>query len=257
MYTGKHADRGGSPDGWKRALPWVVLGLAVTLQILSLLLPETSNILLPTLLIAFLLVMVAHSTFTRGGTWTAVFVGVTLAIGLIVESLGAATGFPFGSSVYDYSTGPTLFRVPLLIILSWPPMSYLVLVAVDRLSLSPSTRVFVSAWLWTSLVALFDPTMDPARVSRESDWMLPGTPLPLQYVLGLFLVGILMFALLDRMPRKIANDTLPFTALSWMFISGIAGTAMLGVTGVSIWAGTGVGLVILPLWWKLWSEPNW
>ena len=257
IYTGKHADRGGQPDRWKRVLPWVAVGVAIGLQLLAVLLPDASDAMVPALLVAYLSVTVLHGVVSRGSAWTAVFVGIGLIFGLVVESLGAATGFPFGASVYDHSVGPTIFRVPVLAILAWPATSYLVLVAVERLSMSTINTTLVGGWLFAWMSMMFDPVTDPTRLNRDADWLLPGTTLPLQYVLGLILTGILLFLILDRMPRKIANDTLPFSALSWMFVSGIVGTTLVGQSSVAIWAGVCAGLVMLPLWWKLWSEPNW
>ena len=68
---------------------------------------------------------------------------------------------------------------------------------------------------------------------------------------------LLMF-LLDRLPRKTANDSAPNTLLLWTYASNVLGAAVFfDRPAVAIWGGVAMGIVIIPWAWRLWSQPEW
>ena len=68
---------------------------------------------------------------------------------------------------------------------------------------------------------------------------------------------LLMF-LLDRLPRKTANDSAPNTLLLWTYASNVLGAAVFfDRPTVAIWGGVAMGIVIIPWAWRLWSQPEW
>ncbi len=93
----------------------------------------------------------------------------------------------------------------------------------------------------------------------DAGWPLPGIPsVPLQNYLGWLLAAIVLMFLLDRLPRKVANDTMPTVLLTWVFVSSIvANLLFFGRPGVAIWGGLCMGVVMVPWLWRLWSQPQW
>ena len=73
-----------------------------------------------------------------------------------------------------------------------------------------------------------------------------------------WLAGMLLMFLLDRLPRKTANDSAPNTLLLWTYASNVLGAAVFfDRPAVAIWGGVAMGIVIIPWAWRLWSQPAW
>jgi putative membrane protein len=194
-------------------------------------------------------VSLGHAWTTRGPRVAARLVAITVGGGFAVEALGVATGFPFGSYHYSDALGPRLLGVPLVIPLAWTWMAW-------PAWLAARGRVLVAGLG----LAAWDLFLDPQMVA-EGYWQwhdpgpaLPGVPdVPLTNYLGWFAVAVAMMALMPRAP----GDDAPMLALYlWTYASSVLAHAVfLGLPASAAWGALGMGLVALPLAWRLaWSS---
>ncbi len=262
MYGGPHSDRRGLPSGWIVYVPWLFAAITIATQITWILVEGDLRL---TLTIAsvmtFFLASVTHAIVSRGFGWTGGYLAITLLTSFGVEALGVATKFPFGEYAYSDSLGPAVLGVPLLIPLAWAMMAYPVLLATQRLAQPGLTTVLIGGWLF----AAWDLFLDPQMVSQgywtwsAVGWTLPGIPgIPLQNFLGWLLTGLAMMWLLDRLPRAVAKDGVPTLMLSWVYASNVLAAAVFfGAWPVALWGGICMGIVVIPWWWRSWSQPQW
>jgi putative membrane protein len=262
VYSGPHSDRGGPPTGWLPWVPWVLAGLTILGQIAWVLVQGQTRTALTLITVGtFFAASVTHAMLSRGSVWTAGYVAISLGIGWGVEVLGTTTRFPFGDYTYSPELGPALLGVPIVIPLAWAMMAYPCLLAAQRLATTGIWTALIGGWLIFS----WDLFLDPQMVSQgywtwnQIGWTLPGIPgIPLQNFLGWLLTGIVLMAVLDRLPRKVAKDTVPNTMLTWVFASSVlANAAFFGRPAVAVWGGLCSAIVLIPWWWRLWSQPQW
>jgi putative membrane protein len=236
-------------------LPWLLGAAGVLSQIAWVLLPEDLR---DTATITSVLLMAAagatHAVVHRGWRWAGALYGTTAAIGLAVEALGTATGFPFGDYRYGDRLGPMLLDVPLLIPLAWCMAAYPMLLMARRLAAARWAVTLIGAWTITA----WDLFLDPQMVG-EGHWSfadpnpaLPGSPgIPLTNYAGWFLTGLLIFWVLDHLPRTPADDRMPAVLLLWMYASNVMAAAVFfGRPAVAVWGGIAMGLTVLP-WARL------
>lgn len=237
------------------ALPWVLGGAGILSQIVWVLLPEdlrdTATIISVLLLAS---AGASHAAMHRGIGWAARLYGATAAIGLAVEAVGTATGFPFGAYDYRDQLGPMLFDVPLLIPLAWCMAAYPMLLLARRLGQSRWQVVLIGAWTITA----WDLFLDPQMVG-EGHWAfanptpaLPGSPgIPLTNYAGWFATGLLIFWVLDHLPRSPADDRMPHLLMLWIYGSNVlAAAAFFGRPAVALWGAVAMGLTVIP-WARL------
>jgi uncharacterized membrane protein len=241
------------------ALPWVLGALGILSQIIWVLVPEEARD--ATTITSVLLLAcagAAHATVHRGGWWALRLYGATAGIGLLVEALGTGTGFPFGA--YDYGTrlGPMLLDVPLLIPLAWCMAAYPMLLLARRLSARRWQVTLIGAWTITA----WDLFLDPQMVS-EGHWAfadptpaLPGSPgIPLTNYLGWFATGLLIFWVLDHLPRTAADDRMPAVLMLWMYASNVMAAAVFfDRPAVALWGALAMGVTVVP--WALRVVPE-
>ena len=203
----------------------------------------------------------AHAIVSRRLAWGLSFIGGTLATGLVVELVAAATAFPFGAIAYGSTLGPGLGGVPLLVPVGWLMIVYPSLLAAQRLSEERIVTALLAAASIAFWHLLWDAQLTAAGAwSWPADpWTLPGTTgMPLQALLGWLLVGFLLTAGLDRLPRRVAKDGVPTAMLSWLYGWGVvAAIAALHSPGTALWGLVGMGIAVVPWWWRSWSEPQW
>ncbi len=238
-----------------RALPWILGAAGVLSQIVWVLLPEDlrdAATITSVLLMASAAAM--HATLHRGPGWAARLFGATAGIGLAVEALGTATGFPFGAYRYGPRLGPMLLDVPLLIPLAWCMAAYPMLLLARRLGRSRTQVVLIGAWTLTA----WDLFLDPQMVG-EGHWAfanptpaLPGSPgIPLTNYAGWFATGLLIFWVLDHLPRTPADDRMPHLLMGWIYFSNVMAAAVFfGRPLVAAWGALAMGLTVLP-WARL------
>jgi uncharacterized membrane protein len=200
--------------------------------------------------VVFFLASVTHALLHRGAAWTAAFVLITTGTGLVAESVGTSTGFPFGSYDYAGSLGWKLLSVPVVIPLAWAMMAYPCLLVGQRLAASRVGAAGVGGWALASWDLFLDPQMVEAGHWTWSDVQLalPGSPgIPISNYLGWLLVAVLMIGALQLLPRREADDRVPAALFLWTYGSSVlANAAFFGRPAVALLGGIGMGLVAVP-----------
>ncbi len=245
--VGAH-DRAPSP---LLALPWALGALGILSQILWVLVPEhlrDATTITSVLLLA--LAGAAHASVHRGIGWAARLYAATAGIGLAVEALGTATGFPFGAYSYGERLGPALLDVPLLIPMAWCMAAYPMLLLARGLASRRWHVVLIGSWTITA----WDLFLDPQMVA-EGHWTfadptpaLPGASgIPLTNYAGWFATGLIIFWVLDHLPRLATDDRMPHLLMLWIYASNVLAAAVLfGRPAVAVWGGIAMGLTVLP-----------
>lgn len=236
---------------WLLALPWALGAAGILSQIIWVLVPEglrDATTIASVLLLA--LAGAAHASVHRGVGWALRLYAATAGIGLAVEALGTATGFPFGDYRYDQRLGPMLLDVPLLIPLAWCMAAYPMLLLARRLGTRRRQVVLIGAWTITA----WDLFLDPQMVA-EGHWAfsnptpaLPGSPgIPLTNYAGWFATGLVIFWVLDHLPRRVADDRMPHLLMLWIYASNVMAAAVFfGRPSVALWGGLAMGLTVIP-----------
>ena len=234
-----------------RRVPVVLAAATVLLQIAYPLVGgQPRNVLTVVTVVAFFLASTTHALVHRGVRWTSLFVLVTTGTGLLAESLGTSTGFPFGSYDYAGSLGWKLLSVPVVIPLAWAMMAYPCLLVGQRLASSRLGAAAVGGFALASWDLFLDPQMVEAGHWTWSDveLALPGAPgIPVSNYLGWLLVAVLMVGVLQALPRRRADDRVPAALFLWTYGSSIlANAAFFGRPAVALLGGLGMGLVAIP-----------
>jgi putative membrane protein len=200
--------------------------------------------------VAFFLASTTHALVHRGPQWTALFVLVTTGTGLLAESLGTSTGFPFGEYDYAGSLGWKLLSVPVVIPLAWAMMAYPCLLVGQRLARSRLGAAAVGG----AALAAWDLFLDPQMVEaghwawKDVQLALPGSPgIPVSNYLGWLLVAVLMVGVLQLLPRRDADDRVPAALFLWTYGSSVLANAVFfGRPAVALIGGIGMGAVAVP-----------
>ncbi|MEV6630693.1 carotenoid biosynthesis protein [Actinoplanes sp. NPDC051470] len=233
-----------------RRLPWVLLGALVLVQICYPLASDRALFSVATVVLGYLFSIV-HAFLSRGLPALLALLGVTVG-GFLIEALGVATGFPFGSYSYSGALGPQLLGVPLIIPLAWTWMAWPAWLAATRLGSSRWARIAVGAFG----LAAWDLFLDPQMVA-EGYWRwldptpaLPGLPgIPAANFLGWLGFAVLVMALLSTVGGLSTGDDRPALALwFWTYASSVLAHAVfLDLPASAAWGGVTMGLVVLPL----------
>jgi putative membrane protein len=198
-------------------------------------------------------VSVVHAWLSRGRRTGLGVLAVVVVTAVAFESVGLATGVPYGSYRYADTLGPTVLGVPLLVPLAWLMMAWPSRVLADRLTSGaraarrPAARVLVAA----AVVAAWDVVLDPQMV-QAGYWTWahphPGLPgidmVPLTNLAGWLVAGLAVLALLDLLVARAARAgpprvgaAAPLLVLGWMTLGGaLAQAGWLGLPGSAIWA---------------------
>ncbi|WP_347060267.1 carotenoid biosynthesis protein [Blastococcus sp. HT6-30] len=202
---------------------------------------------------------VVHAGLSRGvRTGLGVLVLVALvAIGF--ESVGLATGYPYGSYTYSDTLGPTLLGVPFLVPLAWLMMAWPswllgdVLARPVRASRRRPARIGWAAAVFAAWDVVLDPQLVQAGYWTWAD-PSPGLPgidtVPLTNLAGWLLAGLVLMTLLDALVARTASGPrtgpgAPLFALAWMTLGGaLAHAGWLGLPGSAAW-GAGLGACVL------------
>jgi putative membrane protein len=189
-------------------------------------------------------VSVVHATVSRGARTGAGVLLVTAATAVVFESVGLATGFPYGQYTYSDDLGPTLLGVPFLVPLAWLMMAWPSWLLAHRLTHGRAARVGVAA----AVFAAWDVVLDPQMV-QAGYWTwahprpsLPGIDtVPLTNLAGWLLAGLVLMTLLDLLVARTASgpdtgDGAPLLVLGWMTLGGaVAHAGWLGLPGSAAW----------------------
>lgn len=208
-----------------------------------------------TLLIVGLLALACetHVLLARGMRTALAVLAATAGIGLVLEVLGVATGFPFGAYAYSAALGPRVLGVPLAVGLAWTMLAWPAAAAARRLASGFPARVLIGAWALASADLFLDPQLvaTGAWTWRHPSPHLPGvTGIPLTNYAGWLVAAVLISAAVQLATRE-AGDTadLPAVALYlWLWVSwAVAQSCFLHLPASAAWGTAGMGLVAVPL----------
>ena len=194
---------------------------------------------------------VVHAAVSRGARTGAGVLLVTAATAVAFESVGLATGFPYGEYTYSDDLGPTLLGVPFLVPLAWLMMAWPSWLLARRLTrgVRPArqrpTRVAVAAAVFAGWDVVLDPQMVQAGywTWAHPQPSLPGIDtVPLTNLAGWLLAGLVLMTLLDLLVARTAlqpprtGDGAPLLVLAWMTLGGaLAHAGWLGLPGSAAW----------------------
>ena len=204
------------------------------------------------------LLSVVHAALSRGARTAAGLLLLVAVAAIAFESIGLATGFPYGSYEYSDVLGPTLLGVPFLVPLAWLMMAWPSWVLADRLArpVRPERRRPARIAWAAGIFAAWDVVLDPQMVQAgywtwaHPDPGLPGIDtVPLTNLAGWLFAGLVLMALLDLLAARSAppriGDAAPLLALGWMTLGGaLAHAGWLGLPGSAAW-GAALGAVVL------------
>jgi uncharacterized membrane protein len=243
---------GGTPSaGPTRALPWLLTGAAVLLQIVY---PLTAGAARTEITVASVLVFcaaaVSDAARVHGARGAAILVAVAGGGGLLVEAVGVRTGLPFGTYAYTGDLGPSLLGVPVVVPLAWTMMAWPALVVgrtlARRLPVALVGGVALAAW---------DLFLDPQMVDAghwtwaHPDPALPLVPgVPLTNYVGWLLVAVVIVGTLDRLLTAHARPPGPAATLYlWTYGSSVlAHVVFFDRPGSALVGGVVMGAVALP-----------
>jgi len=253
MRARRHA-----PNGAAVGLTWLLAAATVAAQIAYPLVEgaQLQRVTVATVVL-FFATCVTHALVHRGPAFTVGLVVVSAGGGLLAETVGVRTGYPFGDYSYAGTLGPEVLDVPLVVPLAWTMMAYPVLLAARRLSRR-----------WAPLIGGFglmawDMFLDPQMVDDGHWTWADPTPslraienIPLTNFAGWAVVGTAMMLLLDRLlPDRDADELLPATLLLWTWLGYIVGNVVwFGSGSVALAAGIAMGLLVVPYTWVLWQS---
>jgi uncharacterized membrane protein len=155
---------------------WVLVAAAVLVQICYPLTPAPLRTAVTVLSVCvFAAASTADAARLHGLRGAMVLLAVAGGGGLLAETVGLGTGFPFGSYAYTDTLGPTVLAVPLIVPLAWTMMAWPALVVGRSLARSGWAVVAVAAVALASWDIFLDPQMADAGHWR---WLHPGPSLP-------------------------------------------------------------------------------
>jgi putative membrane protein len=204
---------------------------------------------------------VVHAVTVRGWAWGVAMAATFGGLGLTVEAVGTATGFPFGTYSYTGTLGLEVLDVPVLVPMAWIMLGYPAFVAGQALG-GPRWGWALGAWT----LATWDLFLDPQMV-QAGHWTwdfpdpgLPGVPgIPLTNYAGwVFAAVVMMLAMtvIDRAlgrrrapvrPGRLPHDLVPAAVLVWTYLSQVlANLVFFGRPAVAAWGGLLMGLTMIP-----------
>ena len=244
----------------KTIVSWALLGALVLTQICY---PLTSGevragVTVLTVVLGYLL-SVSHAFLTRGWRAAVALVATATLGGFLVEAIGVATGFPFGSYAYSGQLGPRLAGVPLIIPLAWTWMAWPAWLGAVRLARSRWARVTLAA----IGLAAWDLFLDPQMVA-EGYWRwldptpaLPGVPgIPIGNYLGWLGFAVLLMTVFSlvggsRVELSTGDDQPALALWFWTYASSVLAHAVfLDLPASALWGGVVMGAVVVPLAFK-------
>jgi putative membrane protein len=204
-----------------------------------------------------------HAWAAFGRDFVVKFLIIALVATFVIEVLGVATSFPFGTYEYDSQRlGLSILGVPLLIPFAWFMMLYPAwLISRDvfksKFLAIPTAALIMSTW---------DLYLDPQMVNEGYwTWFIDGTAtnnIPITNFFGWFVSTATIFALLliflKPNPSEVSNAT-PYALVYWVWL----GSFLVNIVPVSpffnqpivaVTGFIGMGIVLIPWSWLLWQR---
>jgi putative membrane protein len=204
-----------------------------------------------------------HAYAAYGRKFLVQFASVALIATFVIEVLGVATSFPFGTYEYDAQRlGLSVAGVPLLIPFAWFMMLYP--------SWLISRDLFKSKYLaiptGAILMSTWDLYLDPQMVNEGYwVWFIDGTAtkvIPLTNFFGWFLSTAVIFALLSfvlKPNRSEVSNATPYALVLWVWLGSflvniVPVSPFFNQPAVAVSGVIGMGIVLIPWSWTLWQR---
>jgi putative membrane protein len=212
---------------------------------------------------AFAVASGLHAYVAFGRSFVIKFLTIALLATLVIEVLGVATGFPFGTYEYDpQRLGISVLGVPLLIPFAWFMMLYPCwLISRDlfksRFLAIPTGALLMSTW---------DLYLDPQMVNEGYwVWFVDGIAtkdIPLTNFLGWFLSTAVIFTLLSfaiKPNRSEVSNATPYALMLWVWLGSflvniVPISPFFNQPAVAISGLIGMGIVLIPWSWMQWQR---
>jgi uncharacterized membrane protein len=208
-------------------------------------------------------VSVTSAAAAHGPRTGAAVLATVAATAILFESVGLATGYPYGSYTYSDALGPTLLGVPFLVPLAWLLMAWpsRVLAALLTRRVRPARRRAARVAVAAAVFAGWDVVLDPQLV-QAGYWTwahpTPGLPgidtVPLTNLAGWLLAGLVLMALLEVVVARTARagvpgaDAAPLLVVAWMVAGGaLAHAVWLDLPGSAAWGAALSAVVVAVL----------
>ncbi|MCV7435127.1 carotenoid biosynthesis protein [Mycolicibacterium bacteremicum] len=236
---------------------WLFVAAAIASQIVYPLLPAGPRTQITVAsVVLFFLAAVADVTRVHGARGAALLITIAGGGGLLAESVGVQTGFPFGDYAYTGTLGPQLLGVPVVIPLAWVMMAWPALVVARTLAARPAAVIALGALALTAWDVFLDPQMVDAGhwTWTHPDPGLPLIPgIPLTNYLGWLLVTTLIMAALHAALRPQDTTSGPAAALYlWVYFSSVmAHFVFFGLPGSAVMGGILMGAIAIPFTFAL------
>lgn len=147
---------------------------------------------------------------------------IVLVSSLGVETLGAATGFPFGSYRYTERFGPMLGLVPLTIPLAWHVVVTNSLFIVR--AIMPHRPRWIEAAMAALLATLYDFILEPFATTVKGYWIWTDGSVPLQNYAAWFIIsGLLVRFFAPTASSRFPRDPRPWLVLGITLLIFLAG----------------------------------
>jgi putative membrane protein len=212
---------------------------------------------------AFAVASGLHAYVAFGRSFVIKFLTIALLATLVIEVLGVATGFPFGTYEYDpQRLGISVLGVPLLIPFAWFMMLYPAwLVSRDlfksRFLAIPTGALLMSTW---------DLYLDPQMVNEGYwVWFVDGIAtkdIPLTNFFGWFLSTAVIFTLLSfalKPSQSEVSNATPYALMLWVWLGSflvniVPVSPFFNQPAVAISGLIGMGIVLIPWSWMQWQR---
>lgn len=163
------------------------------------------------LLISFLLVLLFHQRFSVGSVFALLF---AFTLGMAVEAVGVATGFPFGTYTYSPLFGLSVLKVPLIIGINWALLSYCTAHVVKKISGKVWLRVFTASLA----MMLLDLLLEPFAI-RHGFWVWDAVFPPIQNFASWFAISLPIQWLMSKYVKESTNPlAIPYLVILVLFL---------------------------------------
>ena len=238
---------GGTDPVELRRLAVVAAGIGVLSQIALPLIHGYGRTVVTILSVLALFAAALLHSLSESGQATLMALLVLVGGGLLVEAVGAATGFPFGSYNYTRSLGVHVLGVPVVVPLAWMMMGWPAFVVGRKIG----NTVFTG----TTILVAWDLFLDPQMV-KAGYWVWKPTKwpklndIPISNTIGWAVVAAAMMYLLDRFVEvEVGSEGVPLLILAWIWFSSIMGALVFGLSRprVALVGGVALTLALVPV----------
>ena len=129
-------------------------------------------------------------------------------IGLLVEIIGVATGFPFGNYKYGNSLGSKIFEVPIVLGLNWWILIYSSIHSSRIFTKHIMTRIFLAPFLMLGLDLLIEQLCSKLDFWHWHEDVIPFKNYVSWYIISLALIALYFYWIKPAKTNKVAIASL-------------------------------------------------